>query len=95
MGFGQKYLKLKELMRIRNLPFCQELSKKIFLQNSNTLMERSISDNKTPVLSYEHICLMKHLLAQGDLKSIHTRIKVLTIFTPLIKKSYQMFSMLI
>ena len=30
MGFGQKYLKLKELMGIRNLPFCQKLSKKFF-----------------------------------------------------------------
>ena len=40
MGFGKKSLKLKKLMGVRNLRFCQKLSKYF----SRTQMERSLSD---------------------------------------------------
>ena len=42
MGFGKKSLKLKKLMGVRNLGFCQKLSKDFFL--SRTQMGRSLSD---------------------------------------------------
>ena len=63
MGFGQRSLKLKELIGVRNLRFCQNLSKVFFL--SRTQMppwKEGHPTIKTSVPSYEHSFLKKHLL---------------------------------